>query len=265
MAQMSNDNRATAPPRIDRRNHGKGHSYYLDGVKVPGATTVLGKGYPKPALVHWAAKAAAQEVLDRWAELEELPPSDRYELIRTAPDRDRDTSGNRGTDVHNLAQRLAAGEDIAVPDELVGHVDAYLAFATDWGPRELFVEAPVANTRWRYCGTVDTVADLVDGNRWLLDWKTSRSGVFREAALQLSAYRYCDWYLGDDGPLPMPEVDRVGAVWLKADRTYELIPLDAGPETFRVFLYAQQIAAFQERDDVLLAPLQAPDPTGVNG
>jgi len=250
---------ATAtPPKIVRRNHGRGHSYYVNDRKTPGATTILGNGYPKH-LEKWAADSSTAYAVDNWETLSDLPISERIKLISGARFADRDQAARRGTEVHALAQRLAAGEDIPVPDELVGHVDAYLAFASDWDLREVFVEAPVANVTWGYCGTIDAVADLADGYRWLLDLKTGRSGIFREAALQLSAYRYAEWWLDAKGdPQPMLEVDRVGAVWLKADRSYELVPVDASPETFRTFLYCQQIAQFADRDDVVLAALDPP-------
>lgn len=250
------------PPTIERKNHGRGHSYYLNGRKVPGATTILGKGYPKH-LEKWAADQSTNYAVDNWEALSEMKPSERTKLIGGARFADRDQAARRGTEVHAYAQRLAAGVDVDVPDELIGHVDAYLAFAQDWGLRELVVEAPVANVTLGYCGTVDAIADLVDGNRWLLDLKTGRSGIFREAALQLAAYRYAEWWVGANGEVyPMVDVDRVGAVWLKADRTYELVPVDAGPETFAVFLQAKAIAEFDDRDDVLLESLRPPTQNG---
>jgi hypothetical protein len=172
---------------------------------------------------------------------------------------DRDSAARRGTEVHELAHRYMQGQDVRVPDELAGHVDAYIRFEEEWKPQELLLETPVANTQLRYCGTVDLVADMAD-QRWLLDLKTTRSGVFREAALQLAAYRYCDVHLAPDGTTqPMPTVDRAACVWLKADRTYELIPVETSPAEFAVFLYAKQIAAFAQRDDVVLAALEPPE------
>jgi hypothetical protein len=56
----------------------------------------------------------------------------------------------------------------------------------------------------------------------------------------------------------MPAVDRVGAIWLKADRTYDLVELDAGPDTFKTFLYVLKIARFTKRDDVVGQPLEVP-------
>jgi hypothetical protein len=245
----------TTPPTIQRRNHGKGHSYLVNGQKTIGVTTALNNGFPKKALVGWAARAAAQEVLDYWDQLLELNPSARYERIRTAPDRDRDAAARRGTEVHTYGHRLIVGDDVTPPDELLGHVDAYLRFLDQWEPQELLVEAPVASTRWGYAGTLDVVADLADGNRWLYDIKTTRSGVFPDNALQLAAYRHAEWCLTPDGVTAMPPVDRCGVVWLRADRTYELTPVDASEAIHRVFLYVLQIAAFAARDDVIDEPL----------
>jgi len=247
-----------ALPSITRKNHGRGHSYYLDGVKVPGATTILGDGYPK-RLENWAANEAAKYAVNHWDELSELGPADRIKPIADARHEDRDKAARRGTEVHRYARRLAAGEEVDVPDELVGHVDAYLKFAEDWLPREVLLETTVAHTVFRYCGTLDIVADLVDGNRWLLDLKTTRSGIFKEAALQLAAYRFCDVYLDADGVVrpfwPEIGVQRCGAVWLRADRSYEFCPVDATPATFNVFAFVKQIAEFDGRDDVVGAPL----------
>ena len=130
------------------------------------------------------------------------------------------------------------------PDELLGHVDAYLAFADAWQPFELLTESMVGNRRYRYMGTLDFVGKLGDGKTWLLDFKTNRSGVYIESALQLAAYRHAEWYLDADGnEQPMPEVDECGVLWLRADG-FDLYPIDASEQTFRKFLYAQQVARF---------------------
>jgi hypothetical protein len=91
-------------PTIERRNHGRGHSYYVNGTKYPGATTIL-QAYPKPALVGWAARAAADEVLDHWDELEQLSPANGTTVSPHRPDRDRDQAARRGTEVHRYAQQ----------------------------------------------------------------------------------------------------------------------------------------------------------------
>jgi hypothetical protein len=250
----------TQLPTLRRVNHGRGHSYYIGDEKTPGVTSILGEGYPKPALRPWASKVTAQAAIDQWDDLLAMKPSERFEFLRTAADRDRDQAARRGTEVHNLAHAYMQDNDIYIPDELLGHVDAYIRFEQEWKPRELLLETPVAHTEFRYCGTVDLVADLADGNRWLLDLKTTRSGIFRDTAVQLAAYRYCDIYLSEDGVTkPMPQIDHCAAVWLRADRTYEFTPLETSPAEFRIFLYAKKIAEFAERDDVVLSPLDPPN------
>jgi hypothetical protein len=249
-----------AAPTIVRRKSGTGHSYTLNGARAPGATTVLGKGFPKH-LEKWAADQSAGYAIDHWDELAELAPSKRLKLIADARFADRDNAARRGTEVHRLARRLMKGEEVPVPDELEGHVDAYLAFLDEWRPAELLVEAPVANVTYGYCGTLDMVADLADGARWLVDLKTTRSGVYLESALQITAYRNAEWYLDGNGePQPMLAVERCGVVWLRGDRTYELVPVDTSPATFRVFLAANVIGRFIARNDALGEALEAPAP-----
>jgi hypothetical protein len=216
----------------------------LDGEKVDSVTTVIGDGIPKPALVGWAANTTAGYAVDNWDELSGLGVAERLRTLEKARWNVTKAATARGTDVHKLAQRLAAGEEVQVPEPLTGHVDAYLQFVEDWQPREILVEVPVFNRAQRYAGTLDLIADLADGNRWLLDLKTSGSGIWPETALQASAYRNAEFYLDADGrEQPMPPVDFCGAVWLRADG-YDLHPVEADARAFRVFLYARQVAAF---------------------
>jgi hypothetical protein len=131
-------------------------------------------------------------------------------------------------------------------------VEAYERFATEWDVREVVVERPFFHPRLAYAGTPDLVADLADGRRWLLDWKTTGKGIFREHVLQLAAARFCEVYLDDAGAeQPVPEVDACGGVWLRADGSYDLFPCEATEEAWRVFLCAKEVGRFlaSESDD----------------
>ena len=262
-----------AAPKIQRRNYGRGHGYTIDGRKVPGVTTILNNGLPKPALVGWAAKTIAGYVADRLDQADDHVVADQLiadlaDLARTKnkpwPDKlsrttvaellkgvhweDRDQAANKGTAVHNLAEKLAHGEEIDVPEELAGHVDAYLQFLDDWQPTDALVELVVGNTQHRYSGTLDMIATLPGLGRCLLDIKTNRSGPFAEVALQLAGYRYAEWAVVDDEVVPMPEVDWCGVIWVRADG-YDLIPFEAGPAVFRTFLYVQQVGLWLDAQD----------------
>lgn len=223
-----------------RKNHGRGHTYYIDGVKVDGVTTILGKGLPKPGLVTWSARCAADEAVDHWDELAQLPVSERRERLIQAPNNDRDTAGIKGTRVHALADKLAQGQQVAVPEDIAGHVDACVRFLDDFDVKAVLTETSVISKQWRYGGTLDLVAEI-DGKTWLLDWKTNRSGPYGDVAFQLAAYRYADlWQHSDSWAEPLA-VDECGVVWLRADG-YDLYPFEAGRDVFRQFLYIQQTA-----------------------
>lgn len=235
-----------------RINRGRSHSYILDGDKADSITWAINAGVPKPGLIPWSGEKVTDYAIDHWEDLCELKPSERRKLLLAAPNEARNAAALRGTIVHGLAQRLYEHPDVdvEVPDEYRDHVDAYLRFVDEWRPRELLVERPVFSRRWRYAGTPDLIAELADGLVWLLDWKTAASGVWPEMALQLAAARYADFYLDDEGlEQPVPPVDATGIVWLRADG-YDLIPVAADEQAYRVFLHALHVARFaQEAKD----------------
>lgn len=243
--------------RVDR---GRGHTYVdANGVKVPGVTTIL-KALPKDALINWAANATADAAVNRWDELAALPPAARLKELQGARYADRDAAANRGTAVHALGEQLVAGKQVEMPDELAGHVESYVRFLDEFDVDPVLVEAVVMSHRHGYAGTFDLMADI-RGERWLLDIKTSRSGIFGETALQLAAYRYADTYVTPSGTeKELPPVDRCGAVHVRADG-YDLRPLEAGPEQHRAFLYLQQVAVWTETSRDLVGDALTPPST----
>lgn len=231
--------------RIDR---GRGHSYTIDGQPAEGVTTLLGDGLAKPALINWAANTTANYAVDNWAELTDMPPSARLDKLKRARYEDLDRAARRGTEVHALAERLVQGHEVDVPDELAGHVDSYVRFLNEFEPEPLLVEAVVASRKWRYCGTLDIVARIGD-TVWLLDVKTTRSGIFPEVALQLALYRWADVYIGADGaehPMSGLGITRSGAIHVRADG-FDLIPLDTREPVFRDACHVIWVARMTKR------------------
>ncbi|TAK32296.1 MAG: hypothetical protein EPO40_02935 [Myxococcaceae bacterium] len=247
---------------IKRVNRGRGHSYVdANGLKVPGVTTIL-KALPKDALINWAANATADAAVDRWDELAAMKPAARLAALKKARYEDRDTAANRGTEVHNAAQRYLEGDEIELPDDIAGHVESYISFVDDWQPEPLLVEAVIMSHRYGYAGTCDLGVEFADPAviarlaeqlhmpqlleldrpvRAIGDIKTSRSGIFPETAWQVCAYRYADVYVDADGDeQPMPEFDFAFALHIRAD-DYGMRPLVAGPEQLREFLYVREV------------------------
>ena len=240
--------------RVKRVDRGKSHSYYLLtedgklGAKLPGVTTLIGGGLPKPALPNWAAKKAAEKAVDQWAELAKLPPSARLESIKRAPWEDRDMAAARGTEVHQLAERLLLGEEVYVPDAIAGHVESAVRFLDDYRVRPIVTETTVFSVEHAYAGTLDMVftSDLPEheGKVILGDWKTGRSRIYDEAALQLAAYRYAESYQGPDGddhPVSSLGITDTWGVWIRSDG-YDVFPLDTGLQTFELFRHIAVVA-----------------------
>lgn len=251
--------------QIRRKETARGH-YYVDatGTRIPGVTTILGDGVPKPALINWAANATADAAVNRWDELADLPPAQRLKALQGARYEEKDRAANRGTQVHAYAEKLVAGEAVQAPEELAGHVESYARFLDEFGVTPVHVEFSIASYRYGYAGTGDLIADLATTTgtvRALMDVKTNRSGIFGETALQLAAYRYADVLIIGDTEQPMPEVDACFAIHVRGDG-YSLIPVTAGPAEHRLFLYAQQVAGFTKHGrDLVGAAVEPPKTT----
>lgn len=251
----------TAPMR--RVDTAKGHHYKdADGHRIPGVTTILGDGVPKPALINWAASATAEYAVDHFAELAEMTPAQQLKTLQGARYAVSDKAKKRGTEVHGYGERLVKGEAVTgIPDELRGHVEAYARFLDRFEVTPILVEVSVVNYSIGYAGTLDLICELTDetGQRrtLLLDLKTNEKGIFGETALQLAAYRYAEKYLDATGSEhDMPAVDGCGAIHITADDA-QLIPTFSGPEQFRSFriAYAMRDIVNGSRD-LVGAPVQ---------
>lgn len=232
-----------ASQRFQRRNYGTGHGYTLDRKKIPGVTTVKNMK-ASPGLTGWAARAAADYVLDEWGEIVAMAPSQRHKMISTAHDRARNQASTRGTRIHALGEKVAYGEPVEVPDELRGPVEAYARFLDQWQIEALHTEIPCCNTTYRYGGTADVIGtsalprmvDMLEGLPFMLDVK-SGNAVYRETALQLAGYRHCDLALIDGLEVAMPETSPKSFVAHVTPDGVEMLPVDAGQSSFSAFLY----------------------------
>ncbi|NIL65029.1 hypothetical protein [Salinispora arenicola] len=129
--------------------------------------------------------------------------------------------------------------------------------STDFDLRALHVEAVVYSETRRHVGTLDLIGDVLlpdmpqydhilrrdDGySRGLFDWKTGKSGIFGDVALQLSPYRFSESLILPDGEvIDMPEVDFCAGIHLRAD-DYSFVPLECGEDQYRDFLYVKEVA-----------------------
>jgi hypothetical protein len=230
---------------------GRVYTWAPTGEQFRSVTTLIGDGVPKPALVKWAPKMAAQFVVDNYERLEPLlksnDPADQIEVldtIKNAPWRDRDAAANKGTLVHDWAERISLG--VATPDEVPllirGHVRAFRQFLDDFKPEYEATEMTVYSRKHKYAGTLDFIARLPGLGLCLGDYKTNRSGIFGDVALQLSAYRFADFIgLPNDTEEPMLQVDNCVAIHIAEDG-YKVIPVKADLDVHKFFLHATKVA-----------------------
>lgn len=232
-----------------KKTNGRNHWYELDGTKVPGVTTLLKDGIPKPALVSWAAKSVAQYVTDNRSAVtdmwENLDPFRMVNELKGTPYAQRDAAGARGTAIHALAEKLAVGEEVEVSPDIAPYVEACARWMDDWQPEILLMERPVASRRWWYAGTFDTVFRTPDGTVWMGDYKSGRTGIWGEAALQSAAYARAEFYLDTDGteqPMDALGITKGVGIHLRADGTYGAHELDLSPATFELFTRVSWLA-----------------------
>jgi hypothetical protein len=234
--------------RLRKRKYGSGHAYYLDGVKLDSVTKLLG-GIPKPALTEWAARSAADEAVGHWEELSHMPPRTRWEVISQAHRNVRDMAANRGTEVHRLAEKLSRHEEVPVPSLLEGHVRAAVAFLDEWQVEVIALEVSGCNTAFRYGGTFDILfrTRRLPGRIFLGDYKTNRTGIYGETALQLEAYGRFDFVTTEGGAelslleLAGAEVTDHVAIHITSDG-YHVYEMEQGEEPWELFQHGASIA-----------------------
>ncbi len=220
------------------------HRYRLDGLWVQGVTTILGGAIPKPALPKWAAKSVAEYVAQNRDGIEHLYGMGEGPMVAALKDipwQQRDAAGNRGTEVHDLAERYLKGERIEVPDEIAGHVEACAQFIEDWDIQPVLVEAAVGSREHQYGGKLDLVADSRYAPRATFDWKTAKSGIYMETAYQLAAYSFAEFHgeKGNETSMASLGIEAAFGVHIRADG-YDVIPLEYGPDVFAEFVHLKR-------------------------
>lgn len=224
------------------------HRYKLDGRWVPGVTTILGKGLPKPALVRWAAKTVAEFVADNADDVEVLRRMGRAPMVdalKSTPWQERDDAALRGTDIHDIAEKLVHGQTVDVPEQHQGAVDGYVRWLDAMNVEPIWTERPVASRKWQYAGKPDIICRIAD-QTWLLDWKTAR-GVYGDNALQVCAYGNAEFCATPDGgEEPLPHIDRYGVVHIQPDGT-ELHEVTDPAAAYKDFLHVLWVANAEGR------------------
>lgn len=251
-------------PRMAKMTN-RGRTYLWGDETFLSVTTILSRGVPKPALVGWAAKSVAEFAIDNLAAVTALRDTAddgrqaAVDLMKGAPNRNRDKAAALGTAIHEAAEAYSLGHALRAGDPQVDkYVGQFAAWCDDFAPDFHASEVTVFNRAHQYAGTLDAVVDIA-GERWLVDYKTGKD-VYAEVGLQLAAYRYAEFIGCDNGTeLEMPEVDRAGVLHLGANG-YRFLPVRTESPVFGAFLAAQQVQRFIDElaDSVVGGPIAGP-------
>lgn len=255
-------------PKIPTVKRG-GHRYYVHpetNEAVPGVTSIIGM-LPKGFLKFWAAKLVAETAVDNFGTIATMVAAgDRegaIDYLKRAPMRNTGEAADTGSAVHDLVERIARGQSTGpIHRDLQPFVDHFQAFVEDFSPEFLFLEETVWNETHGYAGSFDWIA-RIGGTLVIGDNKTTRSGVYPETALQLTAYSRAEYILHADGSTtPMPDIE-AGAVLHLRPEGYSLVPVFLTDEAFDTFLSLRRTLEWdrEQSKHALGKPLSPPAPT----
>lgn len=242
---------------------GRGRSYRWRDEEFASVTTIIGGGVPKPALKAWGERTVAEFAFDRRDEWAGMERDEAVDWLKRAPFRATDKAAVQGSDIHDWAEAHVLGlPPKEVPLLQKPYVEGFLAFLEDWQPRYEMTECTVYSREFGFAGTADFIAFIEGLGMVLGDYKTGK-GVYPEVALQLAAYRHAEFIgMPDGSEVPLPDIDSCAVLHL-TPTGYELVPVDAGPLAFEMFLHAQVIRDFCGDVGKLLLGAALPAPVAV--
>lgn len=204
------------------------------GEKAPGVTSILAQ-LPKPFLVGWAGKMAAQYAVDNIASIQDIAsrdPEAAVDLIKGASKRHTSQAANVGTEVHDFLEcRLLGNAPQPLSARAQEYVPAIDAWLREWKPEPILTEASVWGqcSEGVYAGSFDGILKIA-GETVLVDWKAGKS-VYPDAALQLACYRYATELIGGGA---IPEVDACAVIHVRPEAV-KVYPVAATRDKLEVF------------------------------
>jgi hypothetical protein len=148
----------------------------------------------------------------------------------------------RGKEVH-LATHLDDADDLGECDPvIVPYVEGWRRFKQDFNVKILESEMPVFSAKYRYCGTLDRIAE-VNKTLAIIDIKTSATVELKSVSCQLYAYRqaYCEY----TDQLKQLNKIKMYVVKLMPDGKYKMAET-TDKNAWNVFLYALSIENYKK-------------------
>ena len=223
----------------------KQHLYYFNGAGPwPGVTTVT-KVLDAPALTNWKMNQVAQAAIANAERLIEDRETGKVDAAVKYLTTLSTSAMDRGSRIHAAIEHVLRREPVAVDPRDEAAVAGARAWLNDQvrdhGLRPLEVEAYTLHETLGYGGTCDLIAEI-DGEVWLLDWKTGSSvatpdgTVYQDHRLQLAAYANAEFIAreADSTRHDLPDVTGYGIVHV-TDGGTRLYPADVTNDDWIAF------------------------------
>jgi len=259
-------------PKISTIKRGNSRFYINPetGAKAPGVTSIIDM-LPKSFLKFWASKVVAEYAVANLGEIVGIAlrsnPTDAVDFLKRQPDRETKRAADIGSEAHDYFETMAKGAAVGrVHPDMKPFVEHFDTWLQEFTPEIIFTEETVWSERHDYAGSFDALA-IINGETVWLDWKTTRSGVHEEVALQLAAYRHADYIIRPDGSrVPLPKGDG-GAVLHVRPEGWAFHPIACGPEVFDYFLKLRSVFDWDKvfKETVIGDPINASAKAGPRG
>ncbi|MEW1550962.1 hypothetical protein [Streptomyces tsukubensis] len=239
------------PTKVSTIQRGNSRFYVNQETKetVPGVTTVVGM-LPKPFLVSWAAKMAAESAVDNLpavTAIAESDPDGAIDFIKGAHWRYTKTRKEIGSDAHDMFERMIRGESVStdyMPDVMKPYHSHFAEFLDVVQPELIRAEDVAWSDEHKYAGSFDALLRIKDETgasaTVVVDWKTGKS-TYPEVALQMAAYGFADRLIDPDGnTIPMPHVDAAAVLHVTEDQ-WAFKPVRFDAEVYSYFLRLREV------------------------
>lgn len=225
------------------------YGYKINGERYQRVSTIKGVLGGGDGLIRWAGEEVAKKVrslCDGYTSgqypIEALLIALQREDLARAYETTRDAACDFGSAFHHVVEAVGSGDwstlqALPMTAEFWASVEQFQAWTAQVQPVWERNEFIICHPDLQVAGQCDALAQI-NGERWLLDVKTSKSVYGPDYALQLAAYRFAPHIVEWDGAMtPMPPVDRCGILHVPktgdACTLYELRVDDADFEAFR--------------------------------
>ncbi len=187
-----------AEERIVFKKRGRGGSYWVDKVKAPRVSNIIGQ-LDKPALMYWAVNCSIDYILSKATEPggEGITIHNLESILVDAKKEWRNVGKKAmdiGTETHNIIERyLRSGSLGAVSVQCEASVSAFLDWERNHHLEVVALEKIVGTPN--YAGRAD-IFGYLNGVLYCIDIKTSKrneydkQGIYQEYRYQVAAYRH---------------------------------------------------------------------------